>query len=80
MSLVKEYPVRFYALVVAALQLATAYGLTITAEQQAATMAVVGAALALVTDKFTTPNFKAVQLEVKATQLEADLKEIKEGN
>ena len=80
MSLIKEYPVRFYALVLAVLQLATAYGLTITAEQQAATMAVVGAALALVTDKFTTPNFKAVQLEVKATQLEADLKEIEEGN
>lgn len=73
MSFIKEYPVRFYALVLAALQLATAYGLTITAEQQAATMAVVGAALALVTDKFTTPNFKA-------TQLEADLQEAQNGN
>jgi len=53
---IKKYPVRFYALIVACVQLATAFGLNISAEQNAAIMAVVGGALAFVTENFTTPN------------------------
>ncbi len=56
MTIIKQYPVRFYALIVACLQLATAFGFDISAEQNAAIMAVVGAALALVTENFTTPK------------------------
>ena len=40
---------------IAVLQLATAFGLSVSAEQNAAIMAVVGAGLALVAENFTTP-------------------------
>ena len=56
MSKIQKYPVRFYALVVALLQLATAFGLSTSAEQNAAIMAVVGAGLAMVAESFTTPT------------------------
>ena len=55
MEHIRKYPVRYYALVVAVIQLATAYGLNVSAEQNAAIMAIVAAALSLVTENFTTP-------------------------
>jgi len=55
MTHIRQYPVRYYALVVAAIQLATAYGLDVSAEQNAAIMAVVAAVLSLVAENFTKP-------------------------
>jgi hypothetical protein len=55
MNHIRRYPVRYYALVVANIQLATAYGLDVSAEQNAAIMAVVAAVLSLVAENFTKP-------------------------
>jgi len=55
MTHIRQYPVRYYALVVAAIQLGTAYGLNVSAEQNAAIMAVVAAVLSLVAENFTKP-------------------------
>ena len=55
MNLIKQYPVRFYGVIVSAVALVTAFGVSLTAEQTGAVTAFVAAVLSLVTERFTTP-------------------------
>ena len=55
LSHIRQYPVRYYALVVAAISLATSFGLDLTTDQVGAVTGFAAAALALVAEKFTVP-------------------------
>ncbi len=54
-SLVKRYPVRFQAIIVAGLALLTAFGLTWSAAQVGAVVAFTAAVLAFFTEQAVTP-------------------------
>lgn len=55
MSYIRQYPVRFYALIVAGVSLATSFGLDLTTDQVGAITGFAAAALAFVAEKFTVP-------------------------
>ncbi len=60
---VKQYPIRIYAFGVYLLQMATAFGFDVTAEQNATIIGAFGALMAIVADKFTTPVSSDVSIE-----------------
>ncbi len=55
MSYIKQYPVRFYGLIVSLIALASAFGVNLSADQTGALTAAAAATLAFVTEKFTSP-------------------------
>ncbi len=55
LNLIKARPVLFYGLVVSAIALVSAFGVDLSAEETGAITAFVAAALAFLTQRFTTP-------------------------